>query len=236
MVILHVLLLCLLPRSIAAFAVVPPSLLSAALGIAFALTSPTTPEISSLPKPNDDNNVPVLEVVKVYGKLAGPECYGKQSPKGSSCQINLNDLTQNLFSSPSTALSKDDFAKMLEQMEFQWPLKPFGVDASASLSKTAVMNKGAETRVFMEELERRGLYDARNPMGPLPTSLRPTLNQQLQSEGILDNRAIDRTYETLIVGEGSRSELLRADDATTKFLDYYDFLKLFGPSSITWPK
>jgi hypothetical protein len=33
------------------------------------------------------------------------------------------------------------------------PLKPFGVERSNE--KTVAMNKGAETRVFMEELERR---------------------------------------------------------------------------------
>ena len=147
------------------------------------------------------DNIPILEVVKIYGKLAGPECYGKQAPKHSSCQINLNTLNQRLSNEHDTAStpSKEVFRQQLSTMEFSWPLKPFGVDKSPSLSKTAVMNKGAETMVFMQELESRNLYDPRNPTGPLPTSLRPNLNKALQIEGIVDPRAIDRTYEVLTV-------------------------------------
>lgn len=236
-------ILLLLPLPVAAL-VIPPSILPAALGIVFALMSPATtsqlpPPETSLPQYN--NNVPVLEVVKVYGKLAGPECYGKQAPKGSSCQIQLNDLQQTLSSSSVSSetddfvISRDEFAAKLEKMEFRWPLKPFGINGSASLAKTAVMNKGAETRVFMEELEARRLYDPRNPTGPLPTSLRPALNRQLQTEGILDKRAIDRTYEAF-VGDGSPRAAMYGGDETAQFIDYYEFLKLFGPNSISWPK
>mmetsp|Transcript_9348 Transcript_9348/g.23266 ORF Transcript_9348/g.23266 Transcript_9348/m.23266 type:complete len:248 (+) Transcript_9348:121-864(+) len=241
------LLLGLCPLPVASLApVVHPNFLSAALGIFYALTSSG---ITQLPQPQtpysenyNANNVPVLEVVKVYGKLAGSECYGKQAPKGSSCQINLNDLKQQL-SSDSDSISKDDFEIKLKTMEFSWPLKPFGVDQSASLAKTAVMNKGAETMVFMQELETRGLYDPRNPTGPLPTSLRPSLNKMLQSEGIIDPRAIDQTYEILFGsgGVGQKGILLGGGDqdqeaSTTGYLDYYDFLKTFGPNSISWPK
>ena len=192
------------------------------------------------------DNIPILEVVKIYGKLAGPECYGKQAPKHSSCQINLNTLNQRLSNEHDTAStpSKEVFRQQLSTMEFSWPLKPFGVDKSPSLSKTAVMNKGAETMVFMQELESRNLYDPRNPTGPLPTSLRPNLNKALQIEGIVDPRAIDRTYQVLY-GESTTSNeqgvLKRSTSSSSGpfadgFLDYYDFLKLFGPNSITWPK
>ena len=241
------LLLGLFPLPVASLApVVHPNILPAALGIFYALTSPA---ITQLPQPQtpysenyNANNVPVLEVVKVYGKLAGSECYGKQAPKGSSCQINLNDLKQRL-SSDSDNVSKDDFEAKLKTMEFSWPLKPFGVDQSASLAKTAVVNKGAETMVFMQELEIRGLYDPRNPTGPLPTSLRPSLNKMLQSEGIIDPRAIDQTYGILFGsgGVGQKGILLGSGDqdqeaSTTRYLDYYEFLKIFGPNSISWPK
>jgi len=100
------------------------------------------------------------------------------------------------------------------------------------------MNKGAETYLFMEELEARGLHDPRNPAGPLPTSLRPVLNRELQAEGVLDPRAIDRAYEALVVATTQQQP--RDGDTTANddagFIDYYDFLKLFGPNSVTWNK
>jgi len=210
--------------------ILPPKILSSALGLALALStalSTTSPDSSfTIENTNNNNNVPVLEVIKVYGKLAGKECYGKQAPKGSSCQINLNEWKTK------GSISREEFEKQLEQMEFAWPLKPFGVENSPSLSKTAVMNKGAETYVYLQQLEARNLYDPRNPTGPLPSSLRPALNQKLQSEGILDRRAIDRTYEALLPLLGQDEQ----DATNTAFLDYYEFLKLFGPNSVSWPK
>lgn len=173
--------------------------------------------------PDSSTNVPILEVVKVYGKLAGSICYGKTAPQGSSCQIRLKDL-------PTTQVSREEFASQLQLMEFQWPLKPYGIN-DKTLVKTAVVNKGAETYVFMSELESRKLYDARNPAGPLPTSLRPALNKQLQTEGILDARAIDLAYEGLHIGCDTT-----LSEAGTEFIDYYDFLKKIGPNSISWPK
>ena len=81
----------------------------------------------------------------------------------------------------------DQFEARLQDMPFQWPLKPCGMDKS--LEKTAVVNKGAETRhYYMEQLEAAGLYDPRNPMGPLPTSLRPASNPRLQR---LDAATVD---------------------------------------------
>ena len=233
--------------------VLPQSVLPAAFGVVFALTSPIATELPP-PEPSVsqfDSSVQVLEVVKIYGKLAATDCYGKQAPKGSSCQIKRNDVQQTLYGASSSSssspvavrtssattgkigvnevLSREEFAAKLQGMEFRWPLKPFGIDGSPSLAKTAVMNKGAETRVFMEELEVRGLYDPRNPTGPLPTSLRPALNQRLQAEGVLDRMAIDRAYDVL-VGWSQTAE------PATEYIDYYQFLKMFGPNSISWPK
>ncbi|VEU34743.1 unnamed protein product [Pseudo-nitzschia multistriata] len=238
------------------------NVLPAALGLVLSLTaSPsttipvaTTSEVTqtilsseshtTTIRPQTVENVPVLEILKVYGKLAGPNCYGKKAPPGSSCQIRLRDLEQafspletdgsnaNTAENPSSVISREEFASKLERMEFQWPLKPYGINEK-SLTKTAIMNKGAETRVFMEELESREMYDPRNPAGPLPTSLRPALNRELEREGIRDARAIDLAYEALI-GSGESKGMLRAEQ--TEYIDYYDFLKRIGPNSITWPK
>jgi hypothetical protein len=120
--------------------------------------------------------------------------------------------------------SSEDFYKRLQELDFQWPLKPYGVDKS--LEKTAVMNKGAETRIYMKELEARGLYDPHNPTGPLPSSLRPRLNQMLQVEGI-SRDAADQVYKVLLP--------LEQQVETKQAVDYYDFLDLFEKDSVvTW--
>jgi hypothetical protein len=129
------------------------------------------------------------------------------------------------------SLTRESFREQLNIIDFQWPLKPYGVDKS--LSKTATMNKGAETRVYMEELESRGLYDRRNPTGPLPTSLRPQLNAALQREGI-SARTADIIFDAL----GGTNGRLEAEQISVIFshnLDYYGFLDLLGKDSVIWP-
>jgi hypothetical protein len=234
LLLLLLLLLGLLPLPVAALTM-PPGVLSAAVGIAVSLVETTQP-----PEPLQQQSIPVLEVIKVYGKLAGSDCYGKQAPRGSSCQIDLSDLSQKLSiaGGDDPFLPRDDFATKLNQLDFAWPLKPFGIDQSPSLAKTAIMNKGAETYVYLQELEARGLYDPRNPTGPLPASLRPALNRQLQDEGILESGVVDRAYEVLVGGTETQPGILRGASAGggSGFLDYYEFLKLFGPNSVSWPK
>lgn len=202
----------------------PVTSLASPLALAIALATapaPTTPDL------------PVLEVIKVYGKLAGPLCYGTKAPPGSSCQIQRQDLERALGLANNQALSRTDFEASLNRMDFQWPLKPYGVDKS--LSKTSVMNKGAETRVFMDELENRGLYDRRNPTGPLPTSLRPVLNQKLQMEG-LDPRALDLVFSALASERGElSSQQIQTAFQGKEEIDYYDFLKIIGTDSVLWP-
>ena len=196
-------------------------LLAASIHMASLDVSPSSPPM-----------LPVLEVIKVYGKLAGPECYGQKAPKGSSCQVTFPEVQQMLgLDDTKSVLTKDEFRDRLDRAEFQWPLKPFGIDKS--LTKTATMNKGAETKVFMDQLEERGLYDKRNPTGPLPTSLRPQLNKALQKEGI-DPMVADRTFRVL----GGENDQLKVDNIKQVLgneMDYYGFLELIGKESITWP-
>ncbi|OEU17051.1 hypothetical protein FRACYDRAFT_239654 [Fragilariopsis cylindrus CCMP1102] len=201
-------------------------------------TSPQEAAAAAVGGGGSGGPIPILEIVKVYGKLAGSECYGKPSPSGSSCQIQLKDIQQTV-----STLSRNEFSVKLNSNEyvFQWPLKPYGLEKS--LSKTATMNKGAETRVFMEELEDRGLYNPRNPTGPLPTSLRPALNKALQKEGILDSRAIDITYNAFTAEANTNTDSNTVtnskedgDNNNGEYVDYYTFLKMIGTESISWPK
>ncbi|EEC43510.1 predicted protein [Phaeodactylum tricornutum CCAP 1055/1] len=177
--------------------------------------------------------VPVLEVIKVYGRLASASCFGKTAPPGSSCQVTSDEMKDKLgLTDSSTILNRDEFGKRLSSLSFQWPLKPYGVDKG--LEKTVMMNKGAETSVYMEELEVKGLYDRRNPTGPLPTSLRSKLNVLLQEEN-LDPNVVNIYFAAL----STRKELTAADiDALflrKAALDYYDFIQLVGASNVVWP-
>ena len=174
----------------------------------------------------DQSNVPILEIIKVYGKMAGPDCFGKTAPKGSSCQVTRDDFDRVFGGS----LSKEQLAVQVNKLEFQWPLKPYGVEKSEY--KTSIMNKGAETMLYMEELEQRGLYDKRNPTGPLPTSLRPNLNRLLQQEGVSQD-AIDLFYNRLA---GTGGAVVNGDTLFQgrQAIDYYDFLEFLGKNSITW--
>ena len=194
----------------------------------------------SLPSTPTTGSIPVLEVVKVYGKIAGSQCYGTTAPPGSSCQITAEDLEHTFPQNPSkesspspTTLTLEEFENDLHQAEFQWPLKPYGIDKS--LTKTATMNKGAETMVFMKELEQRGLYDKQNPVGPLPTSLRPQLNKLLQREGV-DPNSSKRIFEALGGVNGVLDMEILRDRLSSKPMNYYDFIELIGNDvKISWP-
>mmetsp|Transcript_9375 Transcript_9375/g.14022 ORF Transcript_9375/g.14022 Transcript_9375/m.14022 type:complete len:189 (+) Transcript_9375:204-770(+) len=187
--------------------------------------------------------------------MAGPTCFGKVAPKGSSCQITASELKKELGISTSSSssgedrvrITKEEISDALEALPFQWPLKPYGRDKSSD--KTAVINKGAETYLYMDQLESRGLYDRRNPTGPLPTSLRPQLNGILQKEG-LKGVTVDRMFEILSSnGSGSDSDgdryvtnesienlpMFRDEDGLRKdSADYFDFVRLLGSDSISW--
>lgn len=192
----------------------------------YALFSPTIALLLTL------SPLSVKEVVKVYGKLAGSTCYGRVAPPASSCQISLEELEHKLGVETGRRLDRQQLRERLEELPFHWPLKPYGVDKS--LEKTAVMNKGAETLLYMDELESHGLYDPRNPTGPLPTSLRPQLNRLLQQEG-LEGAVVDRVYD-LMQGSGVVThESLKSLFLDSNAIDYYEFLKLFlGPETIKW--
>jgi hypothetical protein len=199
-----------------------------ASAVGFLATSlATTP----LDAPHAQQPLPVLEIVKVYGKLAGSECYGKSAPIGSSCEATLRDIETTFQLGGTKSLTREEFREKLNTIDFQWPLKPYGLEKS--LSKTATMNKGAETRVYMEALESRGFYDKRNPTGPLPTSLRPTLNAALDREGV-DARTSDKIFDAL-GGTNGRLESEKIAAVFSHNLDYYGFLDLIGKESVIWP-
>ena len=96
--------------------------------------------------------VPVMDVLQVYGRLAGPECFGKTVPAaaGASCQLTAERIRETIGDVSSEA----GFEARLAALPFRWPLKPYGTAASPSNVKTVAINKNAETAVYMRELEQ----------------------------------------------------------------------------------
>ena len=92
--------------------------------------------------------VPVMDVLQVYGRLAGPECFGKTVPPsaGASCQLTAERIRETIGESEA------GFEARLAALPFRWPLKPYGTAASPSNVKTVAINKNAETAVYMREL------------------------------------------------------------------------------------
>ncbi len=161
--------------------------------------------------------VPVLDVLQVYGRLAGPECFGKTVPAaaGASCQLTAERLRETIGET-----SEAGFEARLATLPFRWPLKPYGTAASPSNVKTVAINKNAETAVYMRELEQRRLYNRNDPTGPLPTSLRPALDAQLSRESINP--------------EASKLAFRALRDAPT--LDWFSFLERIGAEQVVWPR
>ena len=162
--------------------------------------------------------VPVLDVLQVYGRLAGPECFGKTVPvaAGASCQLTAERIRETIGD-----VSEAGFEARVATMPFRWPLKPYGTAASPSNAKTVAINKNAETAVYMRELEQRRLYNRNDPTGPLPTSLRPALDAQLSREPISP--------------EASKLAFRALQNAPTP-LDWFSFLERIGAEQVVWPR
>ena len=162
--------------------------------------------------------VPVLDVLQVYGRLAGPECFGKTVPPsaGASCQLTAERIRETIDNT-----NEAGFEARLAALPFRWPLKPYGTAASPSNVKTVAINKNAETAVYMRELEQRRLYNRNDPTGPLPTSLRPALDAELSRESINP--------------EASRLAFRALQNAPTP-LDWFSFLERIGAEQVVWPR
>ena len=161
--------------------------------------------------------VPAMDVLQVYGRLAGPECFGKTVPAaaGASCQLTAERIRETIGD-----VNEASFEARLAALPFRWPLKPYGTAASPSNVKTVAINKNAETAVYMRELEQRRLYNRNDPTGPLPTSLRPALDAQLSRESINP--------------EASKLAFRALRNAPT--LDWFSFLERIGAEQVVWPR
>lgn len=187
----------------------------------------------------------IVQVIQVYGRLASRDCYGLLAPVGSSCQLTRWGLYSKLrLVDRDSGINRDEFERVVQEQSFGWPLKPFGVAGSSSVTKTATMNKGVETRIYNQLLERYQLYNPHNPASPLPTSLRPQLDDILQSQDV-DAYTIDAIYDRLVRSDtttsaaGASRTLTREQLDQLLFskqdaLDFYEFVDLLGVDNISW--
>ena len=195
---------------------------------------------------SDGSELRVTDVIRIYGRLAGRECFGKAVPTaaGASCQMTVDHAVVALgLHETAQGIDEGQFLTRLEALQFEWPLKPWGAAKSDSNAKTVTVNKSAETSVFMAELERRELYDRRNPTGPLPTSLRSALDKQVQADGV-DAAAARKCFRALLGGDVEPGALLTAErlertirvaTGGERALDYYSFQTLVTEQSrIVW--
>jgi hypothetical protein len=99
----------------------------------------------------------VLGVIIVLASLPGPLCYGKIAPLGSSCQITSSELKHalglnHLDESSSLSLHARAIGSSTGTSRVSVASKALRLRRreDKSLEKTALMNIGAETRLYMQ--------------------------------------------------------------------------------------
>ena len=94
------------------------------------------------------------------------------------------------------------------------------------------MNNGVETALYMDEIERRGIHNWRDPMGPLPIYLWPKINDEIGRENV-DPGTVDTVFRALTGGDFELMELQleRLYDGQES-LDYYSFWEIIGNDNI----
>eukprot|EP00401_Gymnodinium_catenatum_P000219 CAMPEP_0117492112 /NCGR_PEP_ID=MMETSP0784-20121206/18414_1 /TAXON_ID=39447 /ORGANISM="" /LENGTH=285 /DNA_ID=CAMNT_0005286923 /DNA_START=106 /DNA_END=960 /DNA_ORIENTATION=- len=102
-----------------------------------------------------DEKTDVVDVINIFGRLAGTSCFGSQAAPGVSCQVTMAELDQKLFQK-TQELSEAEFVDALASMAFAWPLKPNG----ASVKQTVTANKFAEPTSLTNAAIKRGLPPA----------------------------------------------------------------------------
>ena len=173
--------------------------------------------------------VPVMDVLQVYGRLAGPECFGKTVPAaaGASCQLTAERIRETI----GDVTIEAGFEARLAALPFRWPLKPYGTAASPSNVKTVAINKNAETAVYMRELEQRRL-GITTPTTRGASRLRN--RQRLSHETGRSTRPARRASRT-DQSRGARTRVpgppRRANAA-----DWFSFLERIGAEQVVWPR
>jgi len=101
----------------------------------------------------------VLDVIKMFGRMANPSCFGSVA-KHASCTIDTSSLGKQLFAQPSSSsskMTKEELKTKVNEMAFEWPLKPYGTKEERV--KTATLNKPAELNEWKNQAKIKNLGD-----------------------------------------------------------------------------
>eukprot|EP00472_Partenskyella_glossopodia_P004713 CAMPEP_0197526434 /NCGR_PEP_ID=MMETSP1318-20131121/17832_1 /TAXON_ID=552666 /ORGANISM="Partenskyella glossopodia, Strain RCC365" /LENGTH=262 /DNA_ID=CAMNT_0043080597 /DNA_START=14 /DNA_END=802 /DNA_ORIENTATION=- len=156
-----------------------------------------------------------FDKVSVFGRLADSGCYGNVA-KHASCTIDQKSVSLKLFGNDikNAKLSKDELKEKLNQMPFEWPLKPFGVSADQK-QKTVTLNKPAELTEWKYAATRKNMGNSFYLNG----SDRDKLNRALESENVSDD-AVEVLFKLL----SSDGKIVKAGDIKkVSGMDWYDF-------------
>mmetsp|Transcript_68855 Transcript_68855/g.217702 ORF Transcript_68855/g.217702 Transcript_68855/m.217702 type:complete len:294 (+) Transcript_68855:47-928(+) len=188
-------------------------------------------------------SVEVLDLLNVYGRLAGRACFGSTAPEGLSCQLGMEDFDRLVFRT-GEPVSEAAFLEALAAAPPRWPLRP-----AAARRQTALAAKLAEPRVLKEAAFARWFdRPAEAPRDrELPTAVAAALGSEALPEG-----AARLVYARLMRGgppsrpaaaPTSSPEVGLSRDRVASLLrsqadavlDWYSFLDLVGRPWVMWP-
>mmetsp|Transcript_26640 Transcript_26640/g.42832 ORF Transcript_26640/g.42832 Transcript_26640/m.42832 type:complete len:129 (-) Transcript_26640:151-537(-) len=119
----------------------------------------------------------------------------------------------------SSSISKEQFKENIRDLQFEWPLKPYGQEMENKV-KTVILNKPAELSEWKEAARRKNLGD---PFY-LNASEREKLNKAISAEELTE-AAVDALFKIL----SSDGNSIRADDISRlSGMDWYAFSDLLS--------
>jgi len=165
--------------------------------------------------------VATFDTINVFGRIATPECYGKTASR-ATCQINSDKLKRRVFRDGESGISLSEFKSRLNELEFEWPLKPYG-ETSENKEKTATLNKPAELSVWKEISKAKNLVDPFYLNG----KDRDRVNRAVQSDSVTDE-ALQAFVKIL----GKNGNSINKEDLTSlDGMDWFQFVDLMTSES-----
>lgn len=181
--------------------------------------------------------VEVLDVLNLYGRLAGSGCFGRTAPAGLSCQLGMEDFDRVVFRG-AAAVDEGSFTAALRATAPRWPLRP-----AVPPQQTALASRLAELRVLKDAAFNRFSTPGYNPSDrELPVAVATALASEE-----LPMAAVHLVFVRLAGSGRSSAELPRGAGLTRegvasmlaslegRALDWYSFLDLLGRQWVTWP-
>jgi len=109
-----------------------------------------------------------IDVVQIFGRLAGDMCYGTTTaPSGASCLASKVRLTTMLRISGREMVDYYRFESALQGETFGWPLQTNGAPGDASNRLTVSNDNVVEEEAYREMLRSTALWDGVTELGTL---------------------------------------------------------------------